>query len=323
MIKWNEVTWYSMVLAVVLAVATLCLGTYIGISYKETYPGSAGISYLPDFPAFLSKVPISGWKTYTSASGYEILYPADMWTYIVCAGGAQTEFYDSSGYVPSCDEPHTIAELTISGPSNVTEPSGGSRARLAEGFTLDGLPAVRYSDLPTGQSGDDLVTMVEVSKGGRRFDISFDTMTGEKAMTTFHFISSTASGAGQPSSSSPDISAWRLFEGPQQNGFRMRMPPGWVQAVAAPAGGPWYFMSTSSPLVHGIGLPATGSWIEIARGICNDHATSFVEKHSPDVFEETLCRNGFQIALGVWANDPQRLADEQLLEDIAATFQPL
>ncbi len=34
MIKWNKVTWYSKLLAVIIYVATLAIGIYIGMQYE-------------------------------------------------------------------------------------------------------------------------------------------------------------------------------------------------------------------------------------------------------------------------------------------------
>jgi hypothetical protein len=106
-------------------------------------------------------------------------------------------------------------------------------------------------------------------------------------------------------------------------GFGILLPPTWPADETGAASGPIFLQSSLDAPLHGIGLPPSGNmWVEIAKGICNDPSENFVLETMPSILEKTVCVNGFQITLGLWDNDLQKVSHEATLEKILESFSP-
>ena len=114
---------------------------------------------------------------------------------------------------------------------------------------------------------------------------------------------------------------WKTYTN-TENGFEFKYPPDWSSVSSDSSTGPWMLQSSSTAeIVHGIGLPSEGAWINIAKGVCNNPTDDFVAESKPDILEKTVCQDGFQITLGLWQNDKNLIKDKYSFDEILSTFQ--
>ena len=125
------------------------------------------------------------------------------------------------------------------------------------------------------------------------------------------------------SSTAEDLKDWKTYSNNEYS-FELKYPNDWPSDYLLQkfGEGTWHFQNTSSPSIHGIGIPGVGSmWVDIAKGVCHDPSDDFVLDYKPDIAEKTICKDGFQIILGLWQADTDFSKHKMLLDQILSTFK--
>ncbi len=148
---------------------------------------------------------------------------------------------------------------------------------------------------------------LEIINSQGTFDVEAFPVTASRTITT-----------------STTVESWKIYRN-EKYGFTFRYPADWPSdfSISAPEGASWIFQNTSiQNNLHGIGLPPVGNvWIEINQNLCNPTGDFMGLGGNPNILEKTVCRDGFQITLGLWSNDPHLSSHKALLNQILSTFK--
>lgn len=140
----------------------------------------------------------------------------------------------------------------------------------------------------------------------------------------------------EPSTQKDEFSDWKTYRNEEYE-FEFKYPGGWgsvndniskTDAKLLLFSGGLSVLSTTSPLIHGIGSPPIGSmWVNIVPiETCDDPLleklnSDFILDSKPDTAEKSICSGPFRMYVGLWQADPNLEQNKKLLNQILSTFK--